>query len=78
MPRIRSRIAGDLFRSPRAENLPSLIAAFRHQINHIIRRLDHIGVMLDNQHAMASINEPIETIQQPLNIRQVQSRRWLV
>ena len=55
-------MTNNLFRRTLAENLSSLIATFRSQINHVISSLNDIEVMLDDEHAMPGIDEPVEAV----------------
>src|SRR5262245_45106705 len=48
------------------------------EIDHVIRRLDHIHVMLDQEHGVPGIYELIEGSEQTLDIGQVQARGRLI
>ena len=54
------------------------MAAVGAEIDHVISSLDHVQVMLDEQHGVAGIDQPIQLGEQPLDIRQVQAGGGLI
>ncbi len=67
-----------LFRSPRHHHFAPRMPALRTQIDHMIRCLNHIQVMFDQQHGMSRVRQTIQALQKPLHIRQMQTRSWLI
>src|ERR1051326_8999250 len=48
------------------------MAALGSQVKNPIRAFDDIEMMLDHQNRMARVHQALQTIQQPLNVRQMQ------
>lgn len=54
------RLAGrDVFWSARCDNFSTGVPTLGPQVDHMIRSLDHVEVMLNQQHGVACIHEPI-------------------
>ena len=53
-------------------------AAFRTQIDHPVGGLDHVQIVLDDQHAAAVLDQPLEGGQQLGDVVEVQAGRGLV
>src|SRR6185503_6871857 len=60
LSRIRLLTRGNVFGRPRANDLTTRMAAFRPEIDHVVRRLDHIRMMLDENHRVAGVDEAIQ------------------
>ena len=60
------------------DDLPALVAPFRSHINDPIGVLDDIQIMLDHDHGVACIHQPVDDLQQMTNIRHVQASGRLV
>ena len=63
---------------PSATMRAAAVAAFRTQVDHPIRALDHFQIVLDDQHAAAVLDQPLEGIQQLGDIVEVQAGGGLV
>ncbi len=77
-PRVRRFARGDVLRGARRHNFATRVAAFRPQIDHVVGRLNHVEMMLDQQHCVPGVDEPVQRLEQPLDVRQVQACRRLV
>jgi hypothetical protein len=75
---MRLRAAGDRFRCARDDQLAALMTAFGTQIEDPVGALDDIEMMLDHEHGMPSLDQPLETIQEALDISQVQPGRGFI
>src|SRR5581483_9945352 len=56
----------------------ALIAAFWTQINDPVCVANHIEMVLNHNHGIAAIDEPVHDGEQTTNIRQVQASCWLI
>ena len=63
---------------PRKHNLASLWAPFWPQFNHPISGSDHVRLVLDHHQGVTSLYQPVQHLDQAMNIRQVQTRRGFV
>lgn len=70
---IRTRGAYDLFGSAFSDQFTTRRAALRSQVDHPISYLDQFQIMLDYQHAIACIHQPLQHSQQTGRIGQVQA-----
>ena len=66
------------FWRPRDENLSAASPAFGAEINDPVSRLDDIEVVLDDDDRIAVIDEPVQDIEQQLDILKMQPSRRLV
>ena len=57
---------------------PAVMARARPQVDDPVRVRHHGLVMLDHDHRLPRLNEPVQQAKQLLDIRQMQARRWLV
>src|SRR5438067_1986432 len=75
---MRIFILGDHLRRAHSNNLASTIASFRTKVNHPIRCLDHVQIVLNHQQGTARINETPERRQQLTDVVKVQPRSRLI
>ena len=68
----------DVLRRARDDDLAAARAALRAEIDDPVGRLDHVEVVLDHDHRVAVIDEPMEHLEQLLHVREMQPGRWLV
>ncbi len=54
--------------------MPSL----RTKVDHKVSRFDHIQIVLDDHDGMPMVNQPIEAHEQPIDVGEVQTGRWLI
>ena len=73
MPALRNLLGGALCDDPAA-----VVAAFWAQVDHPIGGLDHVQLVLDHQHRVACVHQPVQAVQQALNIGQMQPGGRLV
>ena len=62
----------------RGNQLTAPVAALRAEINNPIRAFHNIEMVFDDQDGVAGLHQPLQAIQQALNIREMQARRGLV
>jgi len=75
---VRSLAGGDLLGRTGRDDLAAGVAAFGSEIDHVIRDLDHVEVMFDEEHGVPRVDETIQRLQQPLDISKMQPGRRLV
>jgi hypothetical protein len=64
---------------PTATTAPTTASAsFGPHVNDIIGVFDHVQIMLDDNHAVATVDERVQHNEQPLDIVYVQPCRWFV
>ena len=78
-PRSRLRIVhDDLLRRAGGDHVAALLARLGPEVDHPIGRLDHIQVVLDHDHRVAQIDQPIEHVEQLGQVVEVQAGGRLV
>src|SRR5262245_43959528 len=68
----------DVLTSATCSGVPAATAAFRAEIDDPVRRLDHVQIVLDHQHGVAAIDQPMEHFQQQPDVLEMQPGRRLV
>src|SRR5262245_46005257 len=68
----------NLFRGSFRNYLPALLPSLWPQIDNPVRRFDNIQVVLDYQHRVARLDEPLKYLQQHPNIIKMKSGRWFI
>jgi hypothetical protein len=68
----------DLLWPTTPQDLPSLIPSFGTKINDLISGLDHVHVMLNDDDRIAGISQPVENIQEFLNIGEMEPSGWFI
>ena len=63
---------------PVDHHLAAGVPALRPEVDHVVGRLDHVEVVLDQQHRVAGVHQPVQRLEQPLDVREVQAGRRLV
>lgn len=63
----------DSFGGPHPHDFPALMATLRSQIDDVIGGLNHIHVMFDQNDRMTGINQAIERLEQPIDVREMQT-----
>ena len=63
---------------PLRDNPSAVRPAFRPEIDDEVRALDHVEIVLDDDHRVAETDEPLQHIQQLVNVGEVQTRGGLV
>ena len=53
-------------------------AALRAQVDHVVGGLDHVQMVLDQQHRVPGVDQPVQRLEQALDVGQVQTRGRLV
>ena len=75
---MRARGGGDLLRRALRDDLAALLAALGAEVDDAVGRLDHVEVVLDHDDGVALLHQPVEHLQQPLHVREVQAGGGLV
>ena len=60
------------------DELAARLAALRPEVDHPVGLLDHVEVVLDHDHRVAAVDEPLQRLEQLLDVREVEPRRRLV
>ena len=63
---------------PSAMILAAAVAAFGAQVDDPVRRLDHVEVVLDHEDRVAGVDQPVEHLEQLLDVGEVETGRRLV
>ena len=69
---------GDVLRRPRRDHLAARLAALGAEVDEPVGLLDHVQVVLDDEHGVARVDEPLQHLEQLLDVREVQAGRRLV
>ena len=56
----------------------ALLAALGAEVDDAVGGLDHVEVVLDHHHGVALVHQPLQHLEQPLHVREVQPRGGLV
>src|SRR5437870_1708339 len=67
---VRPGMPGDLLRRPGGDDLAAGVAALGPQIDQPIARLDHVQIMLDDDHGIPRVDEPLQHAKQLLDVRE--------
>ena len=67
-----------LFRCARYQYLTTAGSTLRSNVNHPVRHLNHVHVVLDDNNRISFVDQNVQYAQQLLNVVEVQSRCWLV
>ena len=72
------RIRRHLLRSAGRHDLAAGVASLRPEVDHPVRRLDDVEVVLDHDDGVPSVDETVQNVEQTLHVGEVQTRRRLV
>ena len=78
LPGRRGGSRRDRLRRPGNDDLAAAVASLRAQIHDPVGRLDHVQIVLDDQDRVAAVDQPVEDLQELLDVREVEAGRWLV
>src|SRR6266581_3164790 len=82
VPEIASRgrvgVASDVLRSPLRDDAPARVAGARSKLDHPVVPLDDVEMVLDDEHGVTGVDEPVEHAAQGSDVVEVQPRRRLV
>ena len=70
-PGMRRLACRNLLGRTRHHNLAARVAAFRPEIDYMVRGLDDIEVVLDHEHRMARVHQTVQAPEKALDIRKV-------
>ena len=77
-PSVRGCLGRDLLRRAGGDDLTATRAAFRAQIDDPVCGLDHIQVVLNDDDGVAVVAQPMQYVEQLLNVRKVQAGGGLI
>ena len=63
---------------PANTSVAALLAALRPELHHVVRGLDRLEVVLDDEHRVAAVAQPEQQREQPVHVARVQPDRRLV
>src|SRR3984885_1868333 len=78
LPRVRLLHARHLLGSTLRHHASARFSAFGAEVNDPVGLLDHVQIMLDDQHGVAERNEPVQHVEQLLHVVEMQAGRWLI
>ena len=76
--RVRSLVSSQPLGRTFGDHLAALVASLRPKIEDPVGRFDHIQVVLDDDDGVSGVGEPVEHIEQALDIGEVEARGRLV
>ena len=68
LPRIRFRAGGDLLGRTGADDLSAAVTALGAQVDDMVGGFNHIQVVLDDQHGISALHQPLEHLNELLHI----------
>src|SRR5262245_51738594 len=77
-PRVRGGHQGHLFRRSRGYHATSGLATLGTEIDQVVRRLDDVEVVLDDDHRVAAIDQAVEHLEELAHVIEVKAGRRLV
>ena len=72
-PRMRLRLLRHLFRGARGHESAAAVAAFRAQVQDVVRGLDDLQGVFDDDHRVARIHQAVEDQEELLDVGQVEA-----
>ena len=75
---VGNRILCYFLRSSSGNYRSASVTAFRSDINNIVRRLDDIQIVFDNNDGISALGQAVQNLHQFVDIRKMKSRRRLV
>ena len=67
-----------LFRCSLRNDRSTAVSAFRSHVDDVIRRLDHVQIVLNNHHGIAAVGQSPQNLDQLVHIRKMESGRRLI
>src|SRR3954463_7740855 len=78
LPRVRLLDVRDFLRGSRCDNVSAAEPTLGTKIDDPIRGLDHVEVVLNDEHRVASVNKSVQNGEQHADVLEVQASRRLV
>src|SRR5579884_2645278 len=75
---VRGRVRRDLLRRAGRHDRAAAVAALGAEVDHVVGGLDHVEVVLDDQHGVAHADETLQHFEQLVDVGEVESGRRLV
>ena len=70
--------AGDVLGRAGHDDLAAGVAALRPEIDHMVRGLDDVHMVLDQENGMAGVDQPVQRLEQALDVGEVEAGGRLV
>ncbi|MEX2153023.1 MAG: hypothetical protein WD825_06750 [Gemmatimonadaceae bacterium] len=67
-----------VLRTPFRDDFSSAKSRFGPEVDHPVRELDDIEVVLDEHHCVSRVHQPVEDVRQLLDVLEMEARGWLV
>src|SRR6266850_4420285 len=78
LPGVAALRLGHLLRRACRDDAAALVAALRADVHDPVGPLDHVEVVLDHQHGVARLDQPVEHVQETLDVLEVKAGGGLV
>src|SRR5712664_679952 len=78
LPGVTALRLGYLLRRACRDDAAALVAALWTDVHDPVRALDHVEVVLDHQHGVARLDQPVEHVQETLDVVEVKAGGGLV
>src|SRR5437763_1502317 len=75
---VRCLARRNLLGSAASDQFAALVASLRAEVDDIIGRLDHVQVVLDHHDGVTVVDQPVQALQQPIDVGEVQTGGRLV
>src|SRR5436305_1587306 len=75
---VGARLRRHLLGAAEGDDLAALLTALRPEVENAIGGLDHVEVVLDHHDGVARVHEPLQHLEQPLDVREVEAGGGLV
>jgi len=75
---VRSGVLGDFLRRSLGNDLAAARAAFGAQVDNPVGGLDHVQIVFDDHDGVAMVPQPLQNVEQLLDVLEVQAGGWLV
>ena len=73
-----SGLSRDARHRPGEHELPALLAAAGPELHHVVGGADRVEIVLDDEHRVAAVAQPVEQREQAVHVARVQPDRRLV
>jgi hypothetical protein len=75
---VAHRVLRDIFGGARNDDLAALLAAFGAEVDHEVGLFDDVGVVLDHDDGVAAIHQPVQDVEELLDVGEVGAGGGLV
>ena len=78
LARVGAARACDFFRCARGHDASTVFTTFRTKIDNVVGAFDYVEIVFDHQHRIAERDEPLQHVEQFMDVSEMQPRRRLV